>query len=330
MRDVAEEAGVSLATVSRVVNGHESVKPSTSAAVRAVIDRLGFQRDEIARSLRPSQTSRTIGLLLGDLTNPFYAGLAKAIVTVLGDHGYSVLLGTADEDPDTQRRAVGDLLGRRVAGLMIVPDQSDHAYLHRTNRFDLVPVVFLDRPGAGDDSDVVVLANQRGGRMAVEHLISRGHTRIATIVAPSYYTTKLRLQGYKRALKDAGLPVLDELIITLSHGSTEEARLATQALLARPDAPTAIFSTTSFLTEGVLRGMAASAGRVALVGFDDFPMADMLPTPVTVVTSETADMGRKAAELLLGRLDGDDSPARRIVLPVELVTRGSGELPVPS
>jgi LacI family transcriptional regulator len=326
MRDVAERAGVGLVTVSRVVNGAGSVSEKTAKHVQAVIDELGFQRDEIARSLRPGQSSRTIGLVLGDLTNPFYATLAKGAVDELKKSGYAVVLSSADEDETAERRAISELLGRRVAGLIMVPGQSDHSFLANANRHTGVPFVFVDRPAKGAKSDVVLFDNEEGGRLAVQHLIAHGHRRIAIIVAPSHYTTGRRRRGYRKALQEAGIPMDETLVATLRHGSVEDAARAARALLALDDPPTAIFSTTNFLTEGVLHAIREKHAEVALVGFDDFRLADMLPTPVTVVSSDAEALGTQAAIALLQRLNGDVGQYRRIVLPVHLIVRGSGEI----
>ncbi|MFF7598232.1 LacI family DNA-binding transcriptional regulator [Streptomyces mirabilis] len=325
MRDVAERAGVALVTVSRVVNGIGTVREETAERVNAAISEIGYQRNEIARSLRPGQNSMTIGLLLGDLTNPFYASLAKAAVEVAAHAGYAVLLSTADEDPKVERRAVGELIGRRVAGLIIVPDQGDHAFLQEVNGHDQVPIVFVDRPATGAEADVVLVDNEGGGRMATQHLIDHGHRRIAILVAPSYYTTGRRLRGYRKALRQSGIEADEALVVTLRRGTTEEATAATHALLTSPHPPTAIFSTTGFLTEGVLRASQQLQARIAVVGFDDFKLADMLPTPVTVVTSDIEELGRRAARLLIDRINGEDSPFHRTVLPSRLIARGTGE-----
>ncbi|MER6399548.1 LacI family DNA-binding transcriptional regulator [Kitasatospora sp. NPDC001603] len=327
MRDVALRAGVGLGTVSRVVNASGAVKPATAARVQAAIDELGFQRDEIARALRPGQHSRTIGLLLGDLTNPFYASLAKAAVDITSRAGYAVVMATVDEDPRAERRAINELIGRRVAGLIIVPDQGNYGFLKPPGGREGTPVVFVDRPANGIDADVVVFDNERGSHLATRHLIDHGHRRIAIVVAPSYYTTGLRVRGYRRALREAGIPVDDHLILKLRHGTTQEATEATRTALALDDPPTAVFSTTNFLTEGVLRVTLPHIRPLAVIGFDDFRLADLLPTPVSVVTADTEELGRRAAQLLLRRIDGDTRAPERIVLPVELIARGSAEIP---
>lgn len=141
---------------------------------------------------------------------------------------------------------------------------------------------------------------------------------------PSYYTTGRRLRGYRKALRQSGIEVDEALVVTLRRGTTEEATAATHALLTSPHPPTAIFSTTGFLTEGVLRASQQLQARIAVVGFDDFKLADMLPTPVTVVTSDIEELGRRAAHLLIDRINGEDSPFHRTVLPSRLIARGTG------
>ncbi|GAA1586780.1 LacI family DNA-binding transcriptional regulator [Kribbella hippodromi] len=330
MIDVARRAGVGLGTVSRVVNGGHGVRDETAQRVRAAIDELGFQRNEVARALRPGKKSTSLALVLGDLTNPFYASIAKASLEVAGQSGYAVVLGSVDEDPEGEKRAIQELVSRQVAGLMIVPDQGDHAFLEGAG----VPVVFVDRPATGIDADIVMVDNEGGGRIAAEHLLAQGHQRIAILLAPSYYTIGRRLRGFRRAHRAAGVDVDESLVVQLPEGTAEAAEKATREVMLRADAPTAIFASTNFLAEGVLRalGVLRSLGELsqepAVVGFDDFRLADMLPTPVTVVASDIAELGRSAARLLLDRASGTDTrPPQRIVLPCALIERGSGERP---
>lgn len=325
MTDVAAAAGVGLGTVSRVVNGDPAVSPAMRERVQAAIDATRYRRNELARSIRPGQTSTTLALLLGDLTNPFYARMAKAAVAVAGEAGYAVLLSTADEDPAAEQRAVTELVGRRVGGLMIVPDQGDHAYLAPEVELG-TPVVFLDRPATGIEADVVMIDNERGAADAARHLIAHGHHRIGVVVAPSYYTTGRRLRGFRRALREAGDRLDDSLVRHLDVGSAEASAAAVADLLALPDPPTAIFATTGFLSQGAVLAMRGREHEVALVGFDDFPLAELLPVPVTVVAGDAAAMGERAVRLLLARIAGGTGPAHRAVLPTQLITRGSGEI----
>jgi LacI family transcriptional regulator, galactose operon repressor len=191
-----------------------------------------------------------------------------------------------------------------------------------------VPVVFVDRPAHGIEADIVMVDNEGGGKLATDHLLGQGHERIAILLAPSYYTTGRRLRGYRRAYRAAGLEVDESLVVQLPEGNAESAEKATRDLMLRPDPPTAIFASTNFLTEGVLRALGELGLKPAVVGFDDFRLADMLPTPVTVVASDIAELGRSAARLLLDRAAGTDRrPPQRIVLPCALIQRGSGERP---
>jgi len=326
MRDVAVRAGVGLGTVSRVVNGGALVRADTAERVRVAITELGYQRNEIARALRPGMHSATLALLVGDLTNTFYASIAKAAVEVARERGYAMVVSTVDEDPRAEQDTVRELIGRRVAGLLVVPDQGNHEFLRDGSR-PRPPVVFVDRPATGIQADVVMIDNDRGGWLATRHLIERGHRRIAILVAPSYYTTGQRLRGYRRALRASEIPADDELIVRLPDGSSLAAAEATTALLAAQRRPTAIFATTNFLAEGALRALHRTKARLAVVAFDDFRLADLLPTPATVVSSEVADLGSISTRLLIDRINGGDGPPQRIVLPVRIIERGSGELP---
>ncbi|MEU6223079.1 LacI family DNA-binding transcriptional regulator [Streptomyces sp. NPDC047042] len=333
MREVAALAGVSIKTVSRFVNGDETVSRAIAERVRAAIDETGYRRNDLARSLRPGQRSTTLALLVGDLSNPFYGSIANGVMNAARANGHNVVLASSDEDPEAERRSIDDLLGQRVAGLLIVPGAMDYGYLGREVAQG-TPVVFLDRPALGLDADTVLLDNHGGARKATEHLIAAGHRRIGVVVAASYHTTGRRLDGYLEAVRAAFGEVDEALIARLEHGTRAEAEEATAGLLALPPdrRPTALFTTTNFLTYGALRAMGAMAPGSgpaqgpALVGFDDFPFADLLPTPVTVVSGDAYEMGREAARLLLARLAGESGPPRRVELGTVLTPRGSGEL----
>jgi LacI family transcriptional regulator len=311
--------------VSRVVNGASAVRPATAERVNRAIGELGFRPNDIARALRPGMTSRLIAVLLGDLTNPFYAEIAETAVALARGAGYALVVASADEDRDAEERAVQQLLDRRIAGLVIVPHRGDHSFLASLQRTD-TPIVFIDRPASGVTADVVLLDNDQGGYLATTHLFDHGHRRVAILVAPSYYTTGRRRLGYRRAFRAAGLETDPSLIVALRDGSADAARAATRELLSRPDPPTAIFATTNFACEGALRAVGELRRRVAVVGFDDFRLADMLPVPATVVSGDVAEMARRATQLLLARIGGVDGPPEREVLPVALTVRGSGEI----
>jgi len=327
MSQVAKLAGVGMKTVSRVVNGEGRVSRETRAKVEAAIAATGYRRNEVARSMRAmrsGQRTDDIGLLLGDLTNPFFAAVASAVIEVARSQGYAVVLASADEDPQGERASIDGLLGRQVAGLLIVPGGRDYSYLqpeldHGT------PVVFVDRPGGGLDADEVVLDNAAGARMAVTHLAAHGHRRIGAIVAPSRWATAQRLRGFRDAMR-AELGGADAALVRrLTTGSISEAERAARDLLAVPDPPTAVFTTTGFMTQGLLRALGPRRD-VAVVGFDDFPLADMLPVPVTVVAGDPQVLGTVAAQTLFARIDGWAGPQTRRVVRPTLIPRGSGEI----
>lgn len=323
MVDVARVAGVSLKTVSRVINGEAGVRPETEARVKVAVDALGYRANDIARNLRRGQPSATLGLVIEDVRNPFYSGIARAVEEVALGHGYVVITANSDEDPASERTAVGTLLERRVGGLLIVPAGRDHAYLNDEVRLG-TPVVFMDRPADSIEADEVLLDNIGGAALAIEHLLAHGHRRIAVVGdTPSIFTIAERVAGYQDTLERAGIP-LDESLIRVGAHDVGDSESATNEVLAVSDPPTAIFATNNRACIGALHALGSSGASTALVGFDDFELADLLK--VTVVRHDPSEMGRRAAELLFARLAGDEGRPQRIVLPTELVVRGSGEV----
>ena len=327
MRDVAEKAGVSLKTVSRVVNDEPGVATATAERVVAAIAALGFQRNDLARSLRHGRSSSTLGLIIEDVSNPFYSAVAEAVERVARERGYLLITGSCEEDPERERELASALLRRRVDALLIVPASRDHGYLVPLLAVG-TPAVFLDRPPSGIVADCVLADDRQGARSAVEHLIAHGHRRIACLSdSEDLYTARERRAGYREALEAAGIAADDELAPDGSHDAAA-AEEFTRALLNLPPErrPTAVFTANNRNTIGALRALRDPSGELALVGFDDFELADLVSTPVTVVRSHPSRLGEQAAALAFGRLDGEDGPARRVVLPTELVPRGSGEI----
>jgi LacI family transcriptional regulator len=326
MRDVALAAGVSLKTVSRVINDEPGVASATADRVAAAISELGFQRNDLARSLRQGRSSSTLGLVIEDVANPFYSAIAQAVEAEARDHGYMLITASCEEDPARERELVQALLRRRVDALLLVPASRDHEYLARETA-DGTPVVFLDRPPAGVDADCVLLDNLGGARSAVEHLLARGHERIAMIADPGrLYTAAERLAGYRQALEAAGVPVHDDLLRLGTH-DVGQAETVVRELLALPPGrrPTAVFAGNNRHTIGALHALRTTAEPVALVGFDDFELADLLG--ITVVRHDSPRMGAHAAALAFERLLGGARTPRRVVVPTELIVRGSGEVP---
>jgi LacI family transcriptional regulator len=328
MRDVADAAGVSLKTVSRVVNDEPGVSGPTAVRVRHEIARLGFRRNDIAHSLRKRVSSATLGLVIGDLGNPFYSMMARAVEGIARAHGCLLIAVSSEEDPARERELLAALLQRRVDGLLVVPVSDDQGFLSAEMRMGTT-VVFLDRPARGIEADAVMIDNRLGARMAVEHLLALGHRRIAMVGdRPGIWTASERLRGFEEALEEAGVRLEAGMVRLGPHDISTAERVARELL--REERPTAVFAGNNRTCIGVLRAVMETVAAVAVVGFDDFELADMLAKPASVVSHDPAEMGRVAAELLFARLGGDERPVQRLTLPVRLIRRGSGEVPPPA
>ena len=325
MRDVASAAGVSLKTVSRVVNDEPGVQPETAARVHEAIRQLGFRRNDMARALRRGQPSRMVGLVIEDVSNPFYSAIARGVEEVMRDRGLLIVAGSSDEEPDRERELALLFCERRVDGLLIVPAGTDHRYLLPELRLGTT-AIFIDRPPACIEADTVLLDNVGGTREGVERLIEQGHRRIGMIGDDSaIFTARERMRAFREVLRAADIPV-DESIVRHGVHSSGAAEETARELLSLPEPPTAIYSGNNRITIGALRAFAATGQRAALVGFDDLELAEFLALPVTVIAYDPADLGRQAAELLLRRLEGDNRPPQTVILPTNLVARGFGEV----
>ena len=321
MSDVAAVAGVSLKTVSRVVNDEPGVNATTAARVRAAIAQLGFRRNYVARALRRGQRFRMFGLVIEDVRNPFYAAIARGVEDVTRAGGQLLITGSSDEDPDRERELALLLCERRVDGLLIVPAGEDHHYLIPELQAGM-QAVFIDRPPGNIAADAVLLDNAGGARAATEHLLQRGHRRIAMAVDEmAIFTQRERWRGFCDALVDAGLSIDDTLVRFGIHDAAT-AELVAGELLSLANPPTAIFAANNRITTGVLRALAADGTDVEVVGFDDLELAELLARPPSTVSYDAADLGREAARLLLARLEGDARPPQRVILPTDFVVRG--------
>ena len=329
MVDVAALAGVALKTVSRVVNDEPGVSPELEARVRRAIEQLNYRRDANAATLRRrGRKTQTIGLVLEDVANPFSSALHRAVEDTARERGVLVFAGSCDEDPNRERELIGSFRERRVDGIVVVPASHDHAYLYEERRAGTA-LVFVDRPASHLDADSVISDNSGGAHAAVRHLLDHGHRRIGFLGdLLSISTAEARLHGYTRALDAAGI-ALDETLIRTELRDPDAAARAIDDMLALPDSPTAFFTAQNLLTIGGARAL-RRAGRqreIALIGFDDIPLADMLDPAISVVAQDPQAIGRAAADQLFRRLDGDTAPAVHLVIPVPLIARGSGEIP---
>jgi LacI family transcriptional regulator len=326
MKQVAAVAGVSLATVSRVVNGGPSVRPELAARVQSAVEMLGYRHDHTASSLRRAdRSSASIGLIFEDVSNPFFSAVHRGVEEVARERGVLTLAGSSDERPERERELAESLSARRVDGLIIAPAATDHGYLER-DRAAGVALVFVDRPASFIDADVVLTDNAGGARAAVEHLIAHGHRRIAYLGdRPELYTATERLRGYRDALAHHGIQE-EPILVRAAHQRPYD---LVRELLLGEDPPTALFTSQNLITIAVVRAihMLRMQRKVAHVGFDDVALADVVEPGLTVVAQDASALGRSAAELLFSRLDGYDAPSRHVVHPTTLIERGSGELP---
>ena len=327
MRDVGALAGVSLKTVSRVINGETTVAPELAQRVNRAAATLDYHPNLIARNLRSrDRRTRTIGVLVENVANPFSSTMHRAIEDVAGERGVAVFAGSVDEDPARERALALALVARRVDGLIIVPSGDDQSYLAGEQRSGL-RIVFADRTPGLLRADAVLSDNAAGAAGGVRHLIDAGHRRIAFLGdSRSIATAAARFTGYRQALAEGGLEFDQRLVLRDLRDEAAAAHAARRLLTDH--APTAIFAGQNLSTIGSIHAL-RSLGyqhRVALVGFDDFPLADLLEPAVTVVAQDPAAIGSRACEILFARMDGDAAPPQTLTIPTRLLVRGSGEL----
>jgi len=325
IRDVAEKAGVSVATVSHVINGTRKVAPETEARVRRAMEELGYQPNAIAQSLR-KRTTYAIGILVSDITNPFFATLVRGAEDAALEAGYSVIVCNSDEDPQKEDMYIRALWRRRIDGMLIAPTRDGTSPAIQELAQRKLPFVFVDRKAKGIEADAVLSDNVGGAYLATKHLIERGHKRIGIILGiPGATTTEERLLGYRQALEEASLPFSEELVVWGGY-RMEGGRKACAKLLSLMDPPTAIFSTNNLMTLGVLqelfhRGIKIPE-KIAVVGFDDLEWAEIVHPPLTVVAQRPYEIGYQAFKLLLGRLNRFEG-IQEVRVPVELKIRGT-------
>jgi LacI family transcriptional regulator len=324
LTQVAALAGVSLKTASRALNSEPNVAPDTGRRVRDAADLLGYRLNGIARELRRGATSALVALISGDLTNPFYSAAASGIERELRQHGLQLVTANNDEDAELERSLVDAFLERRVRALIVVPSGDRHDYLTiEGNRG--VPFVFLDRPPDGLDADAVLIDNAGGARAAGEHLLRGGHRRIALIADLARMAPQRgRIDGFVAAMDTAGNDAWEPYLRTDVH-DVRRAEQTVRELLELDPAPTALFTTNNRLTTGALRALRDHPDPPALVGFDDFDLADVIGT--TVVAHDAVAMGREAARLAFQRISGDRGPAQTVIISTTVIARGSGERP---
>jgi LacI family transcriptional regulator len=328
IKDVAALAGVSLKTVSRVINREPGVSDALIARVQQAAEQLNYRHNLAASNLRRGQRTQSIGVLLHDHANAFSANVLRAIEDRARSVGVAVLSASLDDESEREATMATDLVSRRVDGLIVMPTSADQSYLLAEIRAGL-PVVAVDRPAQGVHVDTVVVDNLQGAHTAVNHLLGRGHVRIACLTDRQViWTARQRLQGYREALQRAGIDHDDGLVVP-DLTSDGAAKAAVLRLLERPEPPTAIFAARNNLAVGTVRALreVGLAHQVAMVGFDDFPMADLLEPAVTVIRQDLRALGAAAADLLFARMGGSTAPPTLIEHGTLLIVRGSGEIP---
>jgi LacI family transcriptional regulator len=312
MKDVASRAGVALKTVSRVVNEEPGVTPETASRVLGAIEALGFRRNESARLLRTGRTA-TLGFIADSWADPDHMAVYRGLENIAREHGYLLYSGSTDSDPDREERLALAMCARRVDGLIIIPTRGSHDYLVSEIEAG-VATVFVLRPPQLVPADTVLPDEPGAARAAVTHLAAQGHRRIGFLGDQGGFSSRRLRDGYAAAMTEAGLA---------PDPAWAELRAAD---LAAADLPvTAVFCASPRQTRDALR--ARPPGRaLAIVGFGDFELADLVSPPVTVVSYDPALIGYTAGELLIRRLAGEQGPPRQVEVPVTLVVRGHAEV----
>lgn len=325
IRDVARLAGVSPATVSRVLNNNPEVNGSYRERVNAAIAQLDYRPNGLARNLRRRATM-VIGVFISDITNPFFTAMVRAVEDVAQAAGYSAVLANADEDVSKEVRYLEVAAAERMAGVVLSPASSRHTRIDVLAEHG-IPVVCVDRKLLTADVDSVVVTNRRAARQATEHLLAEGCRRVAFIGGqPETSTAAERLTGYRQALRSAGRAE-DESLVVSGGFRIEGGYDATAELLARRTPPDGLVVANNLMTLGAMQCLIEKGvpvpDRMAVVGFDDFAWATALRPALTVVSQPIYDVGRQAAELLLRRIRGEKFAPQHVVLPTSLIMRGS-------
>ena len=325
IRDVAQRAGVSITTVSHVVNGTRPVSAIGMARVLEAIDELGYQPNAVARSLRMSET-RMFGMIVPDNSNPYFAEVARSIEDAAFELGYSVILCNSDEDAAKEQAYLDLLIEKRVDGIAFVATGRRADGLDQV-RLRNMPVVIVDREIEGGTWASVLVHNSRGGREAVTHLLKLGHRRIGCISGPhGLGPSSERVRGYRDALRKAGIPADPRWLVEGDFHAEGGYRTMCE-LLERDDALTAVFACNDMMAVGALRAIHEQGRRVpqdiALVGFDDIALASYTQPALTTIAQPYRELGRRVAQLLAKGERGERAACERIRLEPELVVRAS-------
>ena len=326
MKDVAKAAGVSIATVSLTLSGAAFVSAELRARVNAAIEQLGYERNSMASGLKRG-TSFLIGLIVSDVTNPFFTELVDCVENNAREQGYSVLLGISGHDVDREAELLRLMRSHQAAGTILCPAGNVGDYRKEQMQLGRMKLVAIDNVSPEFSVDTVTLDNRRAAEMAVLHLISFGHRRIGMVMGfPHQHVADQRLVGFRDALRAKGIE-LDERFIGQGNFRIEDAYQACQQLLALPERPTALFVANNLMLIGVMQALSEAGvsvpGDMSVASIDDFPWASAFQPALTVVRQPIADMASAALNRLVRRLDGDNGEPEHQVFAPELVVRKS-------
>lgn len=328
VRDVAALAGVSPMTVSRTLAGGENVTADMQQKVVQAAEKLGYRRNEAARSLRPGQGSGLIGVAITELDNPYYGNFALGVEEVTVQHGMRMMLGNTGENAEREKQLISDFVGRQVEGLIVVPSGIAVEHLH-PQALGGVPLVLASRRIYDLDVDSVLIDDVGGAYQGAAHLVAAGHKRIAYLGHPKYvFTSGRRFAGFEQALAEGGVKVDSTIVYRDRVVDVNAAVAATKELLDLAEPPTAIFADNNRSTIGALheigrrlRENPQATGIPAIVGFDNFELSELMPVPLAVLDHDARQLGREAARLLFARLadESADRPAQTVEIPAPLV-----------
>jgi len=325
IHDVARRAGVSAATVSRVLNGQTEVSPDLTERVRDAVEELDYRRNAVARNLRRRGTT-VWGVIIPDIGNPFFTAMVRGMEDAAHEKGYSLVLCNSDENLEKERRYVDVALDEQMAGVIIAAASEADSDLSALLDRD-IPVVAVDRRLERVDVDTVMVDNARGAQVGTAHLLEQGCTRVACITGPTRTTTAYqRLQGFLDAHRARGLEV-DESLVLRQNFKEDGGRDGARHLAALDDPPDGLFVANNLMTVGALSALVDRDVKIpqdiALVGFDHLPWADLTRPQLTTVAQPTYEMGREAGRALSARIDGDTALPRTIVLSPAIHVRES-------
>jgi len=328
LKEVAKKAGVSITTVSRVINGSSKVNGETRERVQKAMIQLDYQPNRVAQRLRASSgQSKLLGLIIPDIQNQFYSNIVRGIEDVTYGHDYAVILCNSDENPNKERFYLEVLKSESVDGIILPPIHQFGEEIESIIELG-IPIVCVDRKLMRKKVDTVVIGNEKGGYDAVSHLIEQGHKKIAILTSSLQFSSfDERQKGYERALKENGIEIDKRLIKEGDPRSSETARELTDELLSLDSPPTAIFATNNLMTLGVLESVNKHEMQIpddiSIVGFDDLPWAKAISPPLTTIKQPAYEMGQKAAELFFQRVENPSREPELVIMEPKLIVRES-------